>query len=422
MGLGWDFIGDYTQYQDQSQISVALKGEEDSVSNPSNSTLAIWQFVHEMKPGDVIYAKKGVNLIVGRGIVESDYYFDSERNVLKNLRKVKWTNKGEWVNPRKLIRKTLTEITSSLDYIKELESLFLSNKNCNVYDKEMFLNDVFMDENDYDILTALMLRKKNVILQGPPGVGKTYTAEKLAYSIMGTVDPSRVIVVQFHQSYSYEDFVEGFRPIETGGFKLEHGPFYEFCKLAEKNPNNDPFFFIIDEINRGNISKIFGELFTLIEADKRGKKLKLLYGKEPFLIPNNLFLIGMMNTADRSLAMIDYALRRRFAFFSMEPGFDTKGFKEYSQSLEYNKFNALIDCIKELNSEIACDESLGKGFCIGHSYFCDFDPEEINKSLLLNVINYEITPLLVEYWFDEPQKVNFWSEKLINSVKLSLHV
>ena len=220
-----------------------------------------------------------------------------------------------------------------------------------------------MDEDRYKTLVSLVETKKNVILQGAPGVGKTFTAKRLAYSIIGVKDPNRVMMVQFHQSYSYEDFIMGFRPSEKG-FELKHGAFYKFCKKAEADIEN-PYFFIIDEINRGNLSKIFGELFMLIENDKRDTPLRLLYSDELFAVPRNVRIIGMMNTADRSLAMLDYALRRRFAFFELKPGFDTEGFRNYKEGLANEKFDRLINCVINLNNVIATDESLGEGFCIG---------------------------------------------------------
>ena len=173
-----------------------------------------------------------------------------------------------------------------------------------------------MNEQDYKTLVNVLKMKKNIILQGAPGVGKTFTAKRLAYSIIGAKNPDRVQMLQFHQSYSYEDFIEGYRPTENG-FTIKKGSFYKFCKLAEDDDEND-YFFIIDEINRGNLSKIFGELFMLIEKDKRGIELQLLYSDENFSVPANVYIIGMMNTADRSLAMLDYALRRRFSFFTMK--------------------------------------------------------------------------------------------------------
>ena len=283
------------------------------------------------------------------------------------------------------------------------------------YTVENFLDDVYMPEEDYTRLVGLLRNKKNIILQGAPGVGKTYAANRLAYSMMGVKDVERVMMVQFHQSYSYEDFIMGFRPSATG-FELRKGAFYNFCKKAEKDSDNE-YFFIIDEINRGNLSKIFGELFMLIENDNRGNALQLLYSDEKFAVPKNVYIIGMMNTADRSLAMLDYALRRRFAFFDIKPGFETPGFSEYRKALDNEKFNKLISCVESLNREIFDDESLGEGFCIGHSYFCNLQPDTIDDSWLYGVVEYELIPLLKEYWFDEPMKVKDWSEKLRSTIK-----
>lgn len=252
-------------------------------------------------------------------------------------------------------------------------------------------------------------------MEGAPGVGKTFIADRLAYSLMGEKAIDRVKMVQFHQSYSYEDFIMGFRP-SASGFELRKGPFYQFCKQAEGDESND-YFFIIDEINRGNLSKIFGELFMLIEMDKRGRDLQLLYSDEQFSIPENLYIIGMMNTADRSLAMLDFALRRRFAFFELKPGFDSDGFKEYQSHLKNEKFDALINTVKHLNEIIASDESLGEGFCIGHSYFCNLIPNSIDQQVLSSIVEYELIPLLKEYWFDEPSLVREWSSNLRSAIK-----
>ena len=290
----------------------------------------------------------------------------------------------------------------------------LSNLNTSVYTKEDFLSQVYITSNQYDTLTALLEHKKNVILQGAPGVGKTFTAKRLAYSIMGEKDDSRIEFVQFHQSYSYEDFIMGYRPTDKDSFELKRGVFYRFCDKARNDPDRK-YFFIIDEINRGNLSKIFGEMLMLIEADKRGDKLKLTYQKEddePFSVPDNLYIIGMMNTADRSLAMIDYALRRRFSFFEMSPGFDSEGFKGYSDSLNNDYFNALIAQIKLLNKDIEKDSSLGKGFCIGHSYFCNLTSNICTDERLREIVEYDIIPMLSEYWFDDRDKADKWSANL----------
>lgn len=283
----------------------------------------------------------------------------------------------------------------------------------NIYTESDFLDEVYLDEEKYYILKNLLLYKKNIILQGPPGVGKTFAAKKLAYSIIGEKNKDRVMTIQFHQNYSYEDFMMGFRPNECG-FELKKGPFYNLCKKAEQDPNNN-YFFIIDEINRGNLSKIFGELFMLMENDKRGTEIKLLYSDEMFSIPKNLYIIGMMNTADRSLAIIDYALRRRFAFFEFEPAFDSDGFKKYLEEKNSDKLCKVIEMIKKLNNDIRNDESLGKDFCIGHSFFC-FD-DDIDDYLLKSVVDYEIIPLLNEYWYDEIDKVEEWSYLLHEAIK-----
>lgn len=281
---------------------------------------------------------------------------------------------------------------------------------CPIYTKEDFLSDVFIDETAYETIVSLLNRKKNLILQGAPGVGKTYAAKRLAFSIMSKKDESKIQILQFHQSYSYEDFVMGYRP-NGNGFELTKGPFFKFCKLASENPDDD-YFFIIDEINRGNMSKVFGELMMLIESDKRGEELLLTYSSEPFYVPQNVYIIGMMNTADRSLAIIDYALRRRFCFYELEPAFETDSFKKHL--LNKGASEELINKIKmkvgNINLEISKDVNLGKGFRIGHSYFCDYSN---NPEWYREVIKYEIQPLIKEYWFDEEEKANNLIEELL---------
>ena len=425
IGIGWDGMGDLRLYQSQDDMRDKMRSINNNNKDYTNDSKATWQFAHEMKIGDIIIVKKGKSKLVGRGVVTSECTYNVEADAFKNQRYVEWTHKGEWDFPGNAPMKTLTEVTYNRELIEKLKTIFddsqtedIEKKEYKVsfsYTKSDFLDDVFMSEEEYEKLKTILNYKKNVILQGAPGVGKTYTAERLAYSLMGEKNLERVMMVQFHQSYSYEDFIMGFRPSDNG-FELRKGAFYNFCKKAESDAVND-YFFIIDEINRGNLSKIFGELFMLIENDKRGSSLQLVYSDEKFSIPENLYIIGMMNTADRSLAMLDYALRRRFAFFELQPGFDTVGFKTYQSIINNRKLDDLLACVKSLNYAIVADESLGEGFCIGHSYFCNLTPESVNDQIISNIVEYELIPLLKEYWFDEPTLVREWSERLRSTIK-----
>lgn len=425
MAIGWGEIGDLRAFNTKDAMKKKLKETFDPTLSYKNVGHATWQFVNEMKVGDVVFAKKGSHQLVGRGIVTSEYEFDGDRSdEYKNIRQVNWTHCGEWEHPGKAAIKTLTDVTPYTDYVEQFNALFEDESEEDVeevelsypiYTKGNFLSEVYMSEEEYRKLVGVLRIKKNIILQGAPGVGKTFVAKRLAFSMMGVKDVDRVMMVQFHQSYSYEDFIMGFRP-STEGFELKRGAFYNFCKKAEIDEDND-YFFIIDEINRGNLSKIFGELFMLIENDKRGVSLQLLYSDEKFSVPKNIYIIGMMNTADRSLAMLDYALRRRFAFFELKPGFTTEGFRAYRMYLENEKFDKLTACVERLNNEISNDESLGEGFCIGHSYFCNLAPETIDDQVLYGIVEYELIPLLKEYWFDEPVKVKDWSSNLRSALK-----
>ena len=297
MAIGWGEIGNLSTFDSKDAMKIKMREVIDESLSYKNAAHATWQFANEMKIGDIVFVKKGMHQIIGRGVVMSDYEYDNTRDdEYKNIRQVDWTHNGEWPHPGHAVMKTLTDITSYTDYVEKLNSLFEDEteedaedveKTYPPYTKEDFLSEVFMPEEEYDKLSGILRIKKNIILQGAPGVGKTFVAKRIAFSMMGVKDVERVMMVQFHQSYSYEDFIMGFRP-STDGFELKRGAFYNFCKKAEIDGDND-YFFIIDEINRGNLNKIFGELFMLIENDKRGVSLQLLYSDEKFSVPKNIY-------------------------------------------------------------------------------------------------------------------------------------
>ena len=392
-----------------------------SLYNENGNKRRIFQNFLDAKAGDMIIGYEATPVLkivaIARVTAEQDgekLYFEKVEGLAspidyQTLRECPELERMEFFqNPQgSLFKLTRGEYDFIMDIIRD-ENPVQQEAATDPYTSEDFLREVYMTSADYTKIQAVLRNKKNIILQGAPGVGKTFAAKRLAWSMMGEIDESRVEFVQFHQNYSYEDFVMGYKPVEDG-FELRNGIFYRFCQRAANQPDKD-FFFIIDEINRGNMSKIFGELLMLIERDYRGTKATLAYNGLPFSVPKNLYIIGMMNTADRSLAMIDYALRRRFSFFDMEPGFDSEGFRQYQASLNNETLNALVERVKDLNKEIAADKSLGKGFCIGHSYFCGQDT--CTDEWLDSIVNYDILPMLSEYWFDDTAKLQRWENIL----------
>lgn len=389
--------------------------------NENGNKRRIFQNFLDAKAGDMLigYESNPVKQIVAIGRISAEQdgeklFFEKVEGLAspidyETLKSCPELERMEYFqNPQgSLFKLTRGEYDFILDIIRE-ENPLIAEASIDTYTKDDFLDEVYMTEKRFHNLVAVLRNKKNIILQGAPGVGKTFAARRLAWSIMGEKDDGRIEFVQFHQNYSYEDFMMGYKPVEDG-FELKYGIFYRFCQKAANQPDKE-FFFIIDEINRGNMSKIFGELLMLIEKDYRGTKLTLAYNGLPFSVPKNLYIIGMMNTADRSLAMIDYALRRRFSFFEVEPGFDSEGFIHYQNGLNNETLNKLVSKVKELNYEIALDKSLGKGFCIGHSYFCGRDI--CTEEWLHSVLDYDILPMLREYWFDNDSKLQRWENIL----------
>ena len=432
IAIGWNSLGDLSQYNEMEELAQRISTDLDRESPATNDARCCYEFAHVMAPGDVVFVKRGRSAIIGYGVITGSFVYDASRPTYRNTRTVRWERRGQWAYDGRFPLKTLTDISDNQELVTALETLIEDQEDAHTpptppiervpYTIEDALDGLFLSRAEFDHALNLIRSKKNVILQGAPGVGKTFVAKRLAYSLMGFKDDSRIGFIQFHQSYSYEDFIQGYRPTSIG-FVLKNGLFYEFCRRAAKDPDN-AYVFIIDEINRGNLGKVFGELMMLIEADKRGPKwsVPLTYAESAetqFFVPENVHLLGMMNTADRSLSMVDYALRRRFGFVTLHSKIESPEFRSHLLALGAppNIVGALTARMGELNRAIAEDKSnLGPGYCIGHSFFCNpfgGTPDEI---WYRQIIETEVLPLLEEYWFDYPDRVEQWRKRLVTIV------
>lgn len=423
VAIGSDSLGDLSLFNNQIDITNELSRQYPDGRRPTNDSLCCFQFSKEMKVGDIVLAKSGRKRIFGAGVIESDYIHESSRTEYKNIRKVKWLK----IEPSELpgtgtATKALTDITPYPTFVSFVHTYLGDENNTNLaYEKsdaseDYSIQNIIADGCFHDVYSLekfidRLRLKKNIILQGPPGTGKTWLAKRLAYALMGQKDHSRLRSVQFHPNLSYEDFVRGWRPTGDGKLSLVDGAFMEAVEDARNTSR--PFVIVIEEINRGNPAQIFGEMLTLLEADKRypDEALELCYRKTPgerVFIPSNLFVIGTMNVADRSLALVDMALRRRFAFIDLEPQLNDswKNWLVNQAGLPVSLVKQIEEKISNLNQVIASDPTLGPQYRIGHSYVTPpldgvlTDPKEWFKQ----VVETEIGPLLNEYWFDSADK------------------
>lgn len=386
-----------------------------SAVNEDGSERKIYHNFLEAKPGEIvlIYETVPVGQIIGICVVEKELtnqqlWLKKVESFTEYISRTSIEQNREIVNLEAFrnqegifFKISLTEFNSLYNIIREMNPT-KTYMQYEEYSKEKFLQDVYLAEEDYDELRDLIETRKNVILQGPPGVGKTYIAKRMAYSILGKKDSGKILNIQFHPNYSCDEFIEGFRPDDIGIYKYRQGCFKEFCNVA-RNDQENSYFLLIDEINRGDVIKIFGDTFMLLEPDKRGKEnyVELPASKERFYIPKNLYIIGTMNLSDQEQTMSDYAVRRRFCFFPIATIFDNPDFqKEYSKIPLAGK---VIEKIKEINANL--EESKQ----IGHCYFCHLKSEKELK----RTIKYELIPLIEEQLKNEKEL----RRKIVNELK-----
>ena len=389
-----------------------------------------YRHFQETKPGDIVvgYVTSPQREIVGicritKGLHQSPdgegIEFEKIERLEKPIRYETLQNHPDLVNSEPIIgnQGSLFKLTESehavIRSLIDEANVSLPNPT-KTYSKQSAMKGLFLAETPFDDMLVALREKKNLVLQGAPGVGKTFIARRLAYALIGSDDPLRIEMIQFHQSYSYEDFIQGFRPTAKGHFELKYGVFHQFCRRAQCDEAQlKPYIFIIDEINRGNLSRIFGELMMLIEPDKRGAAhaIPLAYAQdndERFYVPENIHLLGLMNTADRSLAMVDYALRRRFRFTTLKPEFRSDGFQANlaQAGADVALIAQIVSRMVALNESISADtRNLGPGYQVGHSFFCPASGVTPDQAWYRRVVESEVMPLIEEYWFDNEQKV-----------------
>lgn len=443
IALGFDDYGQDIGSATYAEIFERLSALGDGDHKPTNGALALYQFASEMRVGDYVFAKQGRSALLGFGRVTSGYIYEQGAHGTSHRRSVEWLKTGSWqlMPEHRITTKSLTDFTRYADWlayalgligemecieataVSELSAPYAASTRTYGLD-DLLAEGAFMSRDEIADVLVAWNDKANLILAGAPGTGKSWLAARLAWIKLGSSDGQRLLRIQFHQSYAYEDFVRGWKP-GAGSFELKDGPFLWFCEQARADPDK-PYVVLIEEINRGDISRVFGELFFLIEKDKRDSNYAVRLscakdGEAPFFVPPNLYLIGTMNTADRSIAVVDYALRRRFAVVRLQPAFDREAFSDYMASETIGASTELIATIVEsmtaLNADIRNDTNLGSGYEIGHSYFTsasgDSDDVDVDEVWFRSIVQTQIMPTLEEYWFDQQDKVERWRKQLI---------
>ena len=399
MAIGWDELGDLENYTDRKSILEALINNYGGGEDQRNNVSAIDDFCNgenKINKGDIVIAKKGTKTLLGYGKVISDYYFDEERATYKHYRKVKWLKKGVWDANNNLPTKTLTDVTT---YNSDIEGIKYAQYLLNI----MNGNTQAQEDN---LVIKLLKYKPQIILQGPPGTGKTREAKRIAKALLGLGENDSLEgneqfkLIQFHPSYSYEDFVRGIIA-ETVDEKIKYSVkdkiLGSFAQEALKDKDKT-YVLVIDEINRANLSAVLGELIYALEY--RGEAVQSMYAidrENNLILPPNLYIIGTMNTADRSVGHIDYAIRRRFAFVNVLPKELEKDFhKELFRAVgelfisNYDEYISNPD-IELKRALTLSNEFKSEDVWLGHSYF-------ITKNTPIDIRwEYEIKPILLEY-------------------------
>lgn len=431
-GMGWDQLPDLRSFLSRADLEDAVRGalrrerpddSEASVSrSASNHVGQLWRLREEIRAGDLVAQPHKTDPVVALGLVTRAYWYNGNQDPgAHHVVSVDWKRPDmSWVGIGQDLRNSLNAqqtvfAVSRNDAVWRFHQMLLTGhdpgarsghsgpeQSVEILERlEKLADELLWEEVEHLRKIAIMLRdKRQVILQGPPGTGKTYVAQKLAESLAGSAE--RVRLVQFHPSYAYEDFVQGFRPSLEGGqhgFKLRDGPLLEMARRAEGEPD-ELHVLVIDEINRGNVAKVFGELYFLLEYRDTPMRLQYSdYFDEPFSLPKNLWIIGTMNTADRSIALVDLALRRRFYFVEFHPdrppikGLLRQWLAEYASELEW-----IAGVVDRANEKLA-----ERHAAIGPSYFMK---EDLDEEMVEMIWEHNVLPYVEEQLFGERDQLD----------------